>query len=145
MRACCATHGPAHKRRWTRIWFTTIRSIVIRATSVNPSSGTQVRDRVKQDISLRIINLNFSAALFRHNRVVHEGYKPYGCNYCEQSFSKSETLKHHLMRHTGERPHACPVCDYRFIQIVALKRHMKIHSKPVSERKKRKKTETIIS
>lgn len=65
----------------------------------------------------------------RHERIVHRGYKPYVCTYCQRSFSKAETLKHHTMIHTGEKPHACTLCDKRFIQIVALRAHMKVHEK----------------
>lgn len=64
-----------------------------------------------------------------HNDRVHLGIKNYNCQYCDQSFSKSETLKHHEMTHTGEKPHGCLVCEKRFIQAIALKTHMKTHNK----------------
>ncbi|KAL5276857.1 hypothetical protein ACFFRR_002208 [Megaselia abdita] len=64
-----------------------------------------------------------------HNDRVHLGIKNYNCQYCDQSFSKSETLKHHEMTHTGEKPHGCPICEKRFIQAIALKTHMKTHNK----------------
>lgn len=72
---------------------------------------------------------NAKGNLKLHNDRVHLGIKNYNCQYCDQSFSKSETLKHHEMTHTGEKPHVCTICNKRFIQAIALKTHMKTHSK----------------
>lgn len=72
---------------------------------------------------------NAKGNLKLHNDRVHLGIKNYSCQYCDQSFSKSETLKHHEMTHTGEKPHGCSICGKRFIQAIALKTHMKTHNK----------------
>lgn len=70
---------------------------------------------------------NANGNLKLHNDRVHLGLKNYKCEYCDQKFSKAETLKHHEMIHTGEKPHKCTLCGKRFIQAIALKTHLKTH------------------
>lgn len=38
-------------------------------------------------------------SLNRHERIVHEGEKPYACNICDKAFSTKGNMKVHMLSH----------------------------------------------
>ncbi|KAJ3101985.1 hypothetical protein HDU96_009798 [Phlyctochytrium bullatum] len=58
--------------------------------------------------------------------------KPYRCEKCPQTFSRSHDLKRHYYIHSQERPYFCPRCGKGFARRDALRRH----EKAVAEGKK---------
>ncbi|CAO3656052.1 unnamed protein product [Mucor fragilis] len=54
--------------------------------------------------------------------------KPFVCNQCDQSFSRSHNLKSHLATHSPEKPFQCDVCNHFFRRQHDLKRHQKLHT-----------------
>lgn len=84
----------------------------------------------------------------------HTQEKNYKCDYCDQAFCDSSTLKKHKRTHTGkrqnkndenrnsmhhdllgnkgEKPFVCRVCNKSFAQSGNLRRHAAVHSKSVA-------------
>ena len=58
----------------------------------------------------------------RHLRT-HTEVKPYDCDHCCKSFSRSDVLQTHLRTHTGDKPYKCEECG----KSVSRKRHMQTH------------------
>ncbi|EPB84538.1 hypothetical protein HMPREF1544_08703 [Mucor circinelloides 1006PhL] len=54
--------------------------------------------------------------------------KPFVCNQCDQSFSRSHNLKSHLATHSPEKPFQCDICNHFFRRQHDLKRHQKLHT-----------------
>jgi len=51
--------------------------------------------------------------------LVHEGKKPYKCQFCNYTCSKNHKLKKHVASiHEGKKPFKCEVCDYTSSQKV---------------------------
>ncbi|XP_030561643.1 zinc finger protein 569 isoform X1 [Drosophila novamexicana] len=62
-----------------------------------------------------------------HVRLVHEGLRPYKCDFCQRSFGLARTLRIHIMGHTKERPFVCKICEKSFRQKTELNLHMNNH------------------
>lgn len=58
---------------------------------------------------------------------MHFSTKPYQCNLCDFSYSRSTSLKRHLLSHSraGTSSYKCSKCSHVFIS----KKHLKIHKK----------------
>lgn len=56
------------------------------------------------------------------------GIKPYKCDYCERTFSKSNKRTIHMRSHTGERPYRCAYCDKGFADSDKLNIHIRTHT-----------------
>ena len=66
-------------------------------------------------------------AMTRDERVI-AGVKPYKCELCEKTFTRSHGLLIHQRIHDGVRPFKCPVCQKCFTIERTLQNHMVIHS-----------------
>lgn len=53
--------------------------------------------------------------------------KPYACNICNKTFSKTNHLREHNLIHTGAKPFTCKVCGIAFRHKSNLKRHEMDH------------------
>ncbi|KAI8848222.1 hypothetical protein BC829DRAFT_352292, partial [Chytridium lagenaria] len=51
--------------------------------------------------------------------------KPFRCEKCPQTFSRSHDLKRHYYIHSQEKPFLCPRCGKGFARRDALRRHEK--------------------
>ena len=57
--------------------------------------------------------------------MVHEGIRPYECEYCLKTFGMLANLNTHVTAvHEGKRPHQCKECDYKAISKYVLQKHM---------------------
>ncbi|KAF2279637.1 uncharacterized protein EI97DRAFT_430672 [Westerdykella ornata] len=50
--------------------------------------------------------------LTRH-LLVHDGYRPHACKFCDKSFATNQARQNHERTHTGDRPYVCPDCGFR--------------------------------
>merc|ERR1711874_410572 len=62
---------------------------------------------------------------------VHQNYKPFKCNYCEDSFRRKDYLKKHVDGiHEKSKPSKCSDCEGSFSRKEDLKRHVnRVHLK----------------
>ncbi|KAI8925747.1 hypothetical protein BC831DRAFT_389334, partial [Entophlyctis helioformis] len=49
--------------------------------------------------------------------------KPFRCDMCPQTFSRSHDLKRHYYVHSQSKPHACRRCGKGFSRRDAVRRH----------------------
>lgn len=50
----------------------------------------------------------------KSHMATHSGVKPYVCDMCGSSFTKTYSLAKHKRIHTGEKPYKCEMCDMRY-------------------------------
>ena len=61
----------------------------------------------------------------RHFKIVHEGFVPYECKECDNTFTKKQYYDDHvLMVHRGINPYVCKYCQKVFTQAHMMKTHM---------------------
>ena len=63
--------------------------------------------------------------LNRHVESVHEGNKPFKCDFCVYSCTQRNKLNIHVDSvHDGKKPFKCVICDYRSSTKQTIKRHV---------------------
>ncbi|XP_072331171.1 uncharacterized protein [Scyliorhinus torazame] len=67
-----------------------------------------------------------SSSLSEHQRL-HTGEKPFKCAVCEMTFNRNCNLQSHQRIHTGEKPFTCEVCDKSFTRSTNLSKHKRLH------------------
>ena len=70
---------------------------------------------------------------------IHDGKKPFKCNFCEANFNHKHHLKKHIKvheaGHEGKKPFKCNVCDTRFAKNITMKAHiLTIHENKSGEK-----------
>ena len=64
--------------------------------------------------------------LVRHIKAVHNGEKPFSCEYCALLFSTKYNMKRHVNIHTGEKPWKCNICGSAYNQSQLLTRYISV-------------------
>lgn len=59
---------------------------------------------------------------------IHQGYKPYVCEFCGKGFHQKGNYKNHKLTHSNEKQYKCEVCGKAFHQIYNLTFHMHTHN-----------------
>ncbi|CAH0389534.1 unnamed protein product [Bemisia tabaci] len=69
-------------------------------------------------------------SLALHIRSLHDGVKPYECQFCLKRFSQKVVRDTHVARHTGDYQYGCNECGKRFAAKNKLRFHIKSHGEP---------------
>ena len=66
------------------------------------------------------------ADLIRHNKTVHEGNKPFTCDFCHAKFAEKQNLTRHMASVHEEKnnAHKCPICNVCFSYMAHLTKHI---------------------
>ncbi|KXJ72832.1 hypothetical protein RP20_CCG017157 [Aedes albopictus] len=64
----------------------------------------------------------------RHEKLVHLGIRPFGCDLCESSFVRERDLRLHVQRHTGRKLYPCDQCQAGFDRKTDFEEHVKEHT-----------------
>lgn len=59
---------------------------------------------------------------------IHQGYKPWICEFCGKGFHQKGNYKNHKLTHSGEKAYKCHVCNKAFHQVYNLTFHMHTHN-----------------
>lgn len=96
----------------------------------NHGTPRQFEKDQQQQFTCNLCNRGFKtqASLSNHVKTVHEGLRPFRCQYCDFSSSNKSNLVIHERQHTGEKPYTCEHCDYRSADRNSLKKHLLRHS-----------------
>ncbi|KAL7636598.1 UNVERIFIED_CONTAM: hypothetical protein RMT77_013375 [Armadillidium vulgare] len=70
------------------------------------------------------------AFIFKHTMLIHRkthGSQIYVCGYCNKKFKSQHYLKIHCAIHEGKNPFKCPSCEFSSTSKTTLKKHMHTH------------------
>lgn len=59
---------------------------------------------------------------------IHQGYKPYVCEFCGKGFHQKGNYKNHKLTHSNEKQYKCETCGKAFHQVYNLTFHMHTHN-----------------
>lgn len=68
----------------------------------------------------------FAGELERHS-FKHTKEKPYLCDYCPKSFTRSQYLNDHKILHVNPTPYSCKKCEETFADLSSLRKHKQWH------------------
>ena len=71
--------------------------------------------------------LSSSYALKLHYNHIHDGVRPYSCEFCPYTTAYSSHLKRHRAKHTDEKMFKCNMCEKSFANSNSLKQHQDTH------------------
>ena len=75
----------------------------------------------------KVLCVDRSSTLNTHVRI-HQGYKPFVCEFCGKGFHQKGNYKNHKLTHSGEKAYKCHVCNKAFHQVYNLTFHMHTHN-----------------
>ncbi|XP_029719882.2 zinc finger protein 271 isoform X3 [Aedes albopictus] len=64
----------------------------------------------------------------RHEKLVHLGITPFGCDLCESSFVRERDLRLHMRKHTGQKLYPCGQCKAGFNRKMDFEKHVQEHT-----------------
>jgi len=65
---------------------------------------------IPYECSICGIRMNDASNMRSHERAIHFGERPHGCEICGKTFSRKFDLKQHLLVHSPERNFKCTIC-----------------------------------
>ena len=65
---------------------------------------------IHYECSICGIRMNDASNMRSHERAIHFGERPHGCEICGKTFSRKFDLKQHLLVHSPERNFKCTIC-----------------------------------
>ena len=48
---------------------------------------------------------------------IHNGFKPFQCEFCGKGFHQKGNYKNHMLTHSGEKAYKCNICNKAFHQV----------------------------
>ena len=101
--------------------------------SLSPSQQLSLGNNVTTGLALQesVIVPRLSAMKNESSASMASGenpVKPFKCDDCNASFTKSTSLKSHSLKHSGEKKYKCEHCAKTFFSSSSLKIHVRVHT-----------------